>query len=73
MAWLGYSLNTLTLLALAVIASEEIAVLPFLHGSYAARLLEAQNSDEVAADAIVFLLTPEVEDSAAVRSREMFA
>ena len=30
------------LLALAVIASEEIAVLPFLHGSYAAKLLEEQ-------------------------------
>ena len=34
------------LLALAVIASEEIAVLPFLHGSNAARLLEAQTGSD---------------------------
>ncbi|HEY2009285.1 MAG TPA: GGDEF and EAL domain-containing protein, partial [Rhizomicrobium sp.] len=37
-------------LALAVIASEEIAVLPFLHGSNAARLLEAQLSPDKALD-----------------------
>jgi diguanylate cyclase (GGDEF)-like protein len=48
----GFAAAGAMLLALAVIASEEIAVLPFLHGSNAARLLEAQNSDEVAADAI---------------------
>jgi len=38
----GFAAAGAILLALAVIASEEIAVLPFLHGSYAARLLEAQ-------------------------------
>jgi len=38
----GFAAAGAILLALAVIASEEIAVLPFLHGSYAARLLEQQ-------------------------------
>jgi diguanylate cyclase (GGDEF)-like protein len=38
----GFAAAGAILLALAVIASEEIAVLPFLHGSYTARLLEAQ-------------------------------
>ena len=38
----GFAAAGAILLALAVIASEEIAVLPFLHGSYAASLLEAQ-------------------------------
>jgi len=38
----GFAAAGAILLALAVIASEEIAVLPFLHGSGAARLLEAQ-------------------------------
>ena len=38
----GFAAAGAILLALAVIASEEIAVLPFLHGSYAARLLEEQ-------------------------------
>src|SRR5579871_5650831 len=38
----GFAAAGAVLLALAVIASEEIAVLPFLHGSNAARLLEAQ-------------------------------
>jgi diguanylate cyclase (GGDEF)-like protein/PAS domain S-box-containing protein len=42
----GFAAAGAILLALAVIASEEIAVLPFLHGSYAARLLEAQPADE---------------------------
>jgi EAL domain-containing protein (putative c-di-GMP-specific phosphodiesterase class I)/GGDEF domain-containing protein len=37
-------------LSLAVIASEEIAVLPFLHGSNAARLLEARKPPEEALD-----------------------
>ncbi len=38
----GFAAAGAILLALAVIASEEIAVLPFLHGSHAARLLEQQ-------------------------------
>jgi diguanylate cyclase (GGDEF)-like protein/PAS domain S-box-containing protein len=38
----GFAATGAILLALAVIASEEIAVLPFLHGSTAAQLLEAQ-------------------------------
>jgi len=38
----GFAAAGAILLALAVIASEEIAVLPFLHGSHAARILEAQ-------------------------------
>src|SRR5215469_1382159 len=38
----GFAAAGAILLALAVIASEEIAVLPFLHGSFAAKLLEAQ-------------------------------
>jgi diguanylate cyclase (GGDEF)-like protein/PAS domain S-box-containing protein len=46
----GFAAAGAILLALAVIASEEIAVLPFLHGSNAARLLEAQTpADENAA------------------------
>jgi diguanylate cyclase (GGDEF)-like protein len=40
----GFAAAGAILLALAVIASEEIAVLPFLHGSYAARLLEQTSS-----------------------------
>jgi len=36
----GFAATGAILLALAVIASEEIAVLPYLHGSFAARLLE---------------------------------
>ncbi|HWF65554.1 MAG TPA: EAL domain-containing protein, partial [Rhizomicrobium sp.] len=46
----GFAAAGAILLALAVIASEEIAVLPFLHGSNAARLLEAQLSPEKALD-----------------------
>ena len=42
----GFAAAGAVLLALAVIASEEIAVLPFLHGSYAAKLLEAAQRDE---------------------------
>src|ERR1700761_1905204 len=42
----GFAAAGAILLALAVIASEEIAVLPFLHGSYAAKLLEAQAPDD---------------------------
>jgi diguanylate cyclase (GGDEF)-like protein/PAS domain S-box-containing protein len=42
----GFAAAGAILLALAVIASEEIAVLPFLHGSPAAKLLEAQGGDE---------------------------
>src|SRR4030095_8870623 len=38
----GFAAAGAILLALAVIASEEIAVLPFLHGSHAASLLEQQ-------------------------------
>ena len=38
----GFAATGAILLALAVIASEEIAVLPFLQGSYAAKLLEEQ-------------------------------
>jgi len=45
----GFAAAGAILLALAVIASEEIAVLPFLHGSYAARLLEAQTPENDAA------------------------
>ena len=41
----GFAAAGAILLALAVIASEEIAVLPFLHGSYAAKLLEAQTPE----------------------------
>ena len=41
----GFAAAGAILLALAVIASEEIAVLPFLHGSYAAKLLEAQGDE----------------------------
>lgn len=45
----GFAAAGAILLALAVIASEEIAVLPFLHGSYAAKLLEAATpADETA-------------------------
>ncbi|MES2292215.1 MAG: GGDEF and EAL domain-containing protein [Pseudomonadota bacterium] len=46
----GFAAAGAVLLALAVIASEEIAVLPFLHGSHAARLLEAQSTQEDALD-----------------------
>ncbi len=46
----GFAAAGAILLALAVIASEEIAVLPFLHGSNAARLLEAQSAPEAALD-----------------------
>jgi diguanylate cyclase (GGDEF)-like protein len=46
----GFAAAGAVLLALAVIASEEIAVLPFLHGSKAARLLEAQSAGESALD-----------------------
>jgi diguanylate cyclase (GGDEF)-like protein/PAS domain S-box-containing protein len=42
----GFAAAGAVLLALAVIASEEIAVLPFLHGSHAARLLEQQSPAE---------------------------
>ncbi|HEY4275701.1 MAG TPA: EAL domain-containing protein [Rhizomicrobium sp.] len=42
----GFAAAGAVLLALAVIASEEIAVLPFLHGSKTARLLEAQPVSE---------------------------
>ena len=42
----GFAAAGAVLLALAVIASEEIAVLPFLHGSNAARLLEAAYEEE---------------------------
>ncbi|HKY19283.1 MAG TPA: GGDEF and EAL domain-containing protein [Rhizomicrobium sp.] len=41
----GFAAAGAILLALSVIASEEIAVLPFLHGSYAARLLQDQAPD----------------------------
>ena len=41
----GFAAAGAILLALAVIASEEIAVLPFLHGSNAARLLEARAAE----------------------------
>lgn len=46
----GFAAAGAILLALAVIASEEIAVLPFLHGSYAAKLLEAQATPQGAGD-----------------------
>ncbi|MBN9590561.1 MAG: GGDEF and EAL domain-containing protein [Alphaproteobacteria bacterium] len=46
----GFAAAGAILLALAVIASEEIAVLPFLHGSHAARLLEAQADDKMPFD-----------------------
>lgn len=46
----GFAAAGAILLALAVIASEEIAVLPFLHGSNAARLLEAQSAPDAALD-----------------------
>ena len=46
----GFAAAGAILLALAVIASEEIAVLPFLHGSNAARLLEAQSAPDGALD-----------------------
>jgi diguanylate cyclase (GGDEF)-like protein len=41
----GFAAAGAILLALAVIASEEIAVLPFLHGSPAAKLLEAPGGE----------------------------
>lgn len=46
----GFAAAGAVLLALAVIASEEIAVLPFLHGSNAARLLEAKKPPDEALD-----------------------
>jgi diguanylate cyclase (GGDEF)-like protein len=46
----GFAAAGAILLALAVITSEEIAVLPFLHGSKAARLLEAQSTPDGALD-----------------------
>ncbi len=46
----GFAAAGAILLALAVIASEEIAVLPFLHGSHTARLLEAQVAPDKALD-----------------------
>ncbi|HEX4637123.1 MAG TPA: GGDEF and EAL domain-containing protein, partial [Rhizomicrobium sp.] len=46
----GFAAAGAILLALAVIASEEIAVLPFLHGSYAAKLLESAAKPEAAID-----------------------
>jgi diguanylate cyclase (GGDEF)-like protein/PAS domain S-box-containing protein len=46
----GFAAAGAILLALAVIASEEIAVLPFLHGSHAARLLEQQAPADTAMD-----------------------
>jgi diguanylate cyclase (GGDEF)-like protein len=46
----GFAAAGAVLLALAVIASEEIAVLPFLHGSHAARLLEHQTPSQDAID-----------------------
>jgi diguanylate cyclase (GGDEF)-like protein/PAS domain S-box-containing protein len=46
----GFAAAGAILLALAVIASEEIAVLPFLHGSYAAKLLESQAAPQAPID-----------------------
>jgi len=46
----GFAAAGAILLALAVIASEEIAVLPFLHGSYAAKLLEKEAAPEAVID-----------------------
>jgi len=46
----GFAAAGAILLALAVIASEEIAVLPFLHGSYAAKLLAGQSTPETSID-----------------------
>ena len=46
----GFAAAGAILLAMAVIASEEIAVLPFLHGSHAARLLETQIPTDEAID-----------------------
>ncbi len=46
----GFAAAGAILLALAVIASEEIAVLPFLHGSYAAKLLGEQTRPEAPID-----------------------
>ncbi len=54
----GFAAAGAILLALAVIASEEIAVLPFLHGSYAARLLEAQANSAASSDQPVDATTP---------------
>jgi diguanylate cyclase (GGDEF)-like protein/PAS domain S-box-containing protein len=47
----GFAAAGAILLALAVIASEEIAVLPFLHGSGAAKLLEAKIPEGTPIDA----------------------
>ncbi len=46
----GFAAAGAILLALAVIASEEIAVLPFLHGSHAAKLLEGQSIPQTSID-----------------------
>jgi diguanylate cyclase (GGDEF)-like protein/PAS domain S-box-containing protein len=46
----GFAAAGAILLALAVIASEEIAVLPFLHGSGVAKLLEARLPEGMALD-----------------------
>ncbi|MBV9549892.1 MAG: GGDEF domain-containing protein, partial [Alphaproteobacteria bacterium] len=46
----GFAAAGAILLALAVIASEEIAVLPFLHGSGTAKLLEARLPEGTALD-----------------------
>jgi len=46
----GFAAAGAILLALAVIASEEIAVLPFLHGSYAAKLLEEGTAPQAPID-----------------------
>ncbi len=46
----GFAAAGAILLALAVIASEEIAVLPFLHGSGVAKLLEAKNPEGMPID-----------------------
>ena len=47
----GFAAAGAILLALAVIASEEIAVLPFLHGSGVAKLLEARMPEGAVLDA----------------------
>ena len=48
----GFAAAGAVLLALAVITSEEIAVLPFLHGSKAARLLEAHSGSDEGLDPV---------------------
>lgn len=54
----GFSAAGAILLALSVIASEEIAVLPFLHGSHAAKLLEAEAGAGAAAATPIDPATP---------------